>query len=175
MRWFVTVMILLCASLAACTRPAPTQPSTTVNGTEIFGTGSGHVDLAELHHSLTFNVSAHTGPQGAYGSARLTFDQDPTVDVHVNVDCLHVFPRDSGAGAWVSGLVDRVTPDSNRLAIQPGDRLFFLLVDNGNPGNSPADHIGLYLFADWVPCEWLSPSSGGTPIDTGNIVISVGS
>src|SRR5262249_54229205 len=140
MRWFVAVMILLCASVAACTRSSPTQPQI-ANGPEIFGTGSGHVDVGELHHSLTFNVSAHTGPEGVHGSARLTFDVDPTVDVHVDVDCLHMFPREAGAGAWVSGLVDRVTPDSNRLQIAPGDRMFFLLLDNGDPGNSPADQI----------------------------------
>lgn len=175
MRWLVTVMILLCASVAACTGSSPTQPSKIANGTEIFGTGSGHVDLADLHHSLTFNVSAHNGPQGVYGTARLTFDQDPTVDVHVDVDCLHAFPLDSGAGAWVSGVVSRVTPESNRLQIEPGDRMFFLLVDNGNPGNSPADRVGLYFFPDWLDCSWLQPSGGGTPIDTGDIVISMGS
>ena len=174
MRWFVTVMILMCASVAACTRSSPTQPASIPKAPEIFGTGSGHVDLGEIHHALTFELSAHTGPQGVYGSARLTFDADPKVDVHMEVDCLNVFPRDAGAGAWVSGVVNRVDPSSNRLNIEPGDRMFFLLVDNGSPGNAPADQIGLYFFADWVPCEWLQPSNGGTPIDTGNIVISLG-
>ena len=145
------------------------------DGSEVSGTGSGHVDLGGEQHFVTFNVSAHTGPRGDYGSCRLTFEGSiPPVDVHVNVDCLNAFPQAPGAGAWVAGVVKKVTPTPNSFQINPGDRMYFFVTDYGNPGSMPADQIGVFFSPPiFIDCE-TQVAAGGAPIETGNINISLG-
>jgi hypothetical protein len=140
-------------------------------GADVYGVGGGSVNLPTGEKFIKFAFSAHTGPSGDFGSFRFTIEEpSPPLDVHVDIDCVNVFPNPPGAGGWVAGEVTRVTPNPNAYLIAPGDRLEFGINDYGNPSGLVPDEIdGYYEFA---PCKLLGPSFQ-SPISQGNINIKL--
>ena len=116
---------------------------------------------------IHFNFSARTTGNRDAGSFRFTIEPpSPEVDVHVEVDCLNVFPLPMGIGAWVAGAVNRVTPESNTYNINPGDRLAFYLTDMGEPSSPPVEQI--QPVREFSSCKVLGSFFGFT-ISQGNI------
>jgi hypothetical protein len=152
-------------------------PDASAAGADVYGVGGGSINL-EGSKFVKFAFSGHTGPQGDFGSFRIT-SEDPfsPLDVHVNVDCVNVFPNPPGAGGWIGGPVTRVTPHPNVMGINPGDQLLFGINDFGEPSDPIADQLNAFRFVPPPPpqfCKLLGPLDH-IPIDQGNIVIKFGS
>jgi len=139
-------------------------------GADISGTGQGSVNFGSFERFVTFEVSARTNASGDVGQFRFTIDNPQPLDAHVNVDCLNVFPLASGAGGWVSGAVDKVSPEPNAYNIHKGTRLLVYMADFGGPGDPVADEFLGSL--EIGSCKALGPSSGH-PITQGNININL--
>jgi hypothetical protein len=119
-----------------------------------------------------FAFSGHTGPNGDFGSFRFTFE-NPTTDVHVDVDCVNVSPFPPGAGGWMGGEVTKVSPQPNALGITEGDELLLGFNDFGEPSDPIPDEVALYAGIGTQGCKLLLRPSNHTPIDQGNIVIKI--
>jgi hypothetical protein len=170
------------ASLAACETPsaAPTlhEPTAasltaTASGADVYGVGAGSINLSGIRKFAKFAFSGHSGPQGDFGSSRLTID-DPSapLDVHVDVDCVNVFPSVLGGGGWIGGVVTKATPQPNVFEIKPGDQLLFGINDSGEPSDPIADEYNAFRGSPQL-CKQLGPFEH-IPIDQGNIVIKTG-
>lgn len=142
-----------------------------VTGTDIYGVGGGSINFGGSVKFAKFAFSGHTGPQGDFGSFRLTREDAFPFDVHVDVDCVNVFPNLPGAGAWIGGVVTKVTPQPNFFGIMPGDQLVFGVNDFGEPSDPIADELNAFPGAAEV-CKTLTPAVH-FPIDQGNIVIKI--
>jgi len=152
-------------------------PNVSAAGADVFGVGGGSINF-EGAKLAKFAFSGHTGPQGDFGSFRFTVE-DPTapLDIHVNVDCVNVFPNPPGAGGWIGGAVTKVTPHPNTMNINPGDQLLFGINDFGEPPDPIADELNAFRFVvppPPQPCKTMGPAFH-TPIDQGNIVIKIDS
>jgi hypothetical protein len=145
-----------------------------VTGADIYGVGGGSINLGGSVKAK-FAFSAHTGPQGDYGSFRFT-REDLMFDVHVDVDCVnvfsHVFPFPPGAGAWIGGTVTKVTPLPNTFGIMPGNQLLFGVNDFGEPSDPVPDELDGFFGSPQL-CKNLPPGAF-MQIDQGNIVIKTG-
>ena len=144
-------------------------PRTAAADSDAYGTGGGSIHIGDVLHFITFAFSAHSGPQGDFGSFRVTTN-NPPLDVHVDVDCLNVFSVPLGAAGWISGLVKKVSPESNAFGISPGSRMVFFIADYGNRSDPITDQLALAITQ--ADCKTLGPSSG-LPISQGNIVIKL--
>jgi len=145
------------------------MPRLSAAAAEAQGTGGGSVNssLVGGERMIHFAFSAHTAGSADVGSFRFTIEApNPEVDVHVDVDCLNVFPLSVGAGAWIAGVVDRVTPESNAYLINPGDRLAFYVTDQDQQPNAPGDQ--LQAVREFSSCKVLG-SFFGFSISQGNI------
>jgi hypothetical protein len=98
-------------------------PDASAASADVYGGGGSH-NFEGVVRFIKFAFSGHTGPHGDFGSFRFTVE-DPTtpLDVHVDVDCVHVFPLPLGAGGWMGGEVTRARPQPNFFGTIPGDRL----------------------------------------------------
>jgi hypothetical protein len=139
-------------------------------GADIYGVGGGSISMGGVVKFAKFAFSGHTGPQGDFGSARFTFE-DPTtpLDVHIDVDCVDVFPVPlQGGGGWIGGPVTRVTPYPNVAGIQPGDEFVMGFNDFGEPSDpTPDEWTAVLSFAPQL-CKLLGPSFH-FPVNQGNI------
>jgi hypothetical protein len=170
-RKFHQLLAPIALALSALLAAAPT---TFAAGADVYGVGGGSINLGPGGPKfIKFAFSAHTGPNGDFGSSRFTIESPPgfaPLDVHVDVDCVNVFANPPGAGVWFAGVVTKVTPDPNDYAIARGDRLAFNANDYGNPpGLIPDEYNGYYEFAS---CELLGPTPE-SPISQGNINIKL--
>jgi len=165
----------LVASLAlALTYVLMAVPTTVAAGADVYGVGGGSVNFGTQTKFAKFAFSAHTGPSGDFGSARWTlepaFTGDDRIDVHVDVDCLNVFPAAFGAEGWISGTVDRVTPTDNSFGITEGGPQLLYIADYDQSGVLD-DQFNVF-FTGGPPCDALGPSSG-VNVDQGNINIKL--
>jgi hypothetical protein len=122
---------------------------------------------------VKFAFSAHTGPQGDFGSSQFSIE-DPNfpLDVTVDVDCVNVQPFLTGNGVWFGGTVKKVSPQPNTYGVMPGDQLAFHANDFGNPSGLIPDEYQAYYGSAQV-CKSLT-SSNEMPISQGNITIKLG-
>jgi hypothetical protein len=178
------VLAAMACLLVACDHRVPTEPMRVPEpsfqsgtGASLYGVGGGSVNFADGRKFAKFAFSAHTGPQGDFGSSRFTIE-DPSspLDVHVDVDCVNVIPLWVGAGGWFGGVVTKVTPEPNVFRIEPGDRALFGINDFGEPSDPTADEyqalIGV-VGTSPTTCKVLEPSPHSS-IDQGNINIKIG-
>jgi hypothetical protein len=174
------VLAAMACLLVACDQRVPTEPMPVPkpsfesgNGADVYGVGGGSINFGGMKY-IKFAFSAHTGPQGDFGSSRITIE-DPSVplDAHVDVDCVNVFPlMVVGAGGWFGGVVTKVTPEPNVYGIAQGDQLLFGINDFGEPSDPTPDEYTPY-FGSPQACKVFGPSSQ-SPIDQGNINIKTG-
>ena len=150
-------------------------PSAAVaQGADVYGVGGGSITIAGIMKYGTFAFSGHTGPQGDFGSFRLNVD-DPNVpvEIHVDVDCVNVFPLPFGVGGYVGGPVKKVTPQSNFFGIMRGDQFMLGFNDFGEPPDLVADELNGFINAFPQSCK-VTPPMPHLPIDQGNIVVKLG-
>jgi hypothetical protein len=153
------------------------QPSSAAGGAgDVKGVGGGwmSVPLAPSARFVHFSFSAHSGPKGDSGQVQFSISDelDAPLDVSANVDCLNVIPSATVRGAgWFSGIVTKVDPTPNLFAVALGDRMFFQIVDGGDPSDRPVDDFQIYTDLE-VSCKDLLPLVGPPDVTQGNILIS---
>jgi len=142
-------------------------------GADIYGVGGGSITFGGVVRFAKFAFSGHTGPQGDFGSFRFTVeDPDAPLDVHVDVDCVNVFPvpLPPGGGGWMGGPVKNVTPQPNAFGIAPGDELLIGFNDFGEPSDPIPDEWAPYFGIGPQGCKLLGPDTH-FPVTQGNIVV----
>jgi hypothetical protein len=148
-------------------------PSAGAAGADVYGVGGGSISLLGFVKYAKFAFSAHTGPQGDFGSFRFTIEDPSTpLDVHVDVDCVNVFPFPPGAGGWIGGKATKVTPQPNVLGFTEGRELTLGFNDFGEPSDPIADQVNLHYAFPSQACKLLPPLIHH-PLTQGNIVISL--
>jgi hypothetical protein len=149
-------------------------PGAGATGADVYGVGGGSINFATGGKAFKFAFSAHTGPQGDFGSYRFTIEPPFTpLDAHVDVDCVNVFPNPPGAGGWIGGPIKKVTPQPNLFGLKPGDQVLAGMNDFGNPSDPIRDEFAPFVAGFAQQCKLLGPS-GQIPISQGNVVISTG-
>jgi hypothetical protein len=150
-------------------------PGAGATGADVYGVGGGSITFATGGKAFKFAFSAHTGPQGDFGSYRFTIEPPFTgvLDAHVDVDCVNVFPNPPGAGGWIGGPIKKVTPQPNFFGLKPGDQVLAGMNDFGNPSDPIRDEFAPFVAGFAQQCKLLGPS-GQIPISQGNVVISTG-
>jgi hypothetical protein len=153
------------------------EPSSAAGGAgDVKGVGGGWASFppatsAKFWH---FSFSAHTGPKGDFGQIQFQISDEfsAPLDVSATVDCLNTFaePTVRGVG-WFSGIVTRVDPVPNLYSIAPGDRMYFQIVDGGDPSERPVDDFQPYTDIG-VSCKDLPAVFGPRDVTQGNILIS---
>lgn len=146
-------------------------PTTLAAGADVYGVGGGSINLPTGQKYIKFAFSAHTGPQGDFGSARFTIE-DPNfpLDFRLDIDCVSVAPFGTGAGGWAGGEVTKVTPEPNIYGVATGDQMMIGFNDFGNPSGLMADELsGYYGFSQ--ACK--QPPSPQQPISQGNITVKL--
>jgi len=148
-------------------------PSASADGADVYGDGGGSINFPDGDKAVKFAFSAHSGPSGDFGSFRFTIEPPlRPLDVHVDVDCVNVFPNRPGAGGWIGGKVKDVTPFPNAYGIRPGDEMLFGINDFGDPSDQQPDELlGTTKAAPQI-CRKLGPTRL-TPISQGNIIIKL--
>ena len=148
-------------------------PSASADGADVYGVGGGSINFPDGDKAMKFAFSAHSGPNGDFGSFRFTIEPPlRPVDVHVDVDCVNVSPNGGGAGGWIGGKVKEVTPFPNAYGIRPGDEMLFGINDFGEPPDTPADELLASTRAAPQMCRSMRPGRL-TPISQGNITIKL--
>ena len=174
----LTASLALAAALALIALPSAAM----AQGADTYGVGGGSVDFGTGKKVFKFAFSAHTGPQGDFGSFRLTIASPfEPLDAHADVDCVNVFPNPLGfpfpnrpsAGGWISGPVKKVTPQPNDYGLEPGDQLLAGMNDFGNPSNPIRDQFAPGINGGPQVCKLFGPGFF-SPISQGNIVIKPG-
>lgn len=142
-------------------------------GADIYGVGAGK--RTGLGGGTTkFDLSAHKGVNGRpdFGHVAATNDV-PNLDLYVDVDCVNVFGLTGNGGAWISGIVRRVTPVPNLLGVGPGDRQTFIVGDGGEPSSGVVDAF-YFDIGETLSCDQLPPLTPPPNVTQGNIRIDVG-
>jgi hypothetical protein len=146
-------------------------------GADVYGVGGGKADFG----LQSFDISAHTGPQGDFGHVAVT-EYAPTgaliVSVRVDVTCVHIHGPIGGTfdAGVIRGNVSSVTPVPNGALILPGATLIFLIKDGGNLSSGPVDDF-YSPNADTVPamsCKDLFYLGSLDNVTQGNINIDLG-
>jgi hypothetical protein len=157
-------------------------PGAGATGADIYGVGGGSINFTGGKKAFKFSFSAHTGPQGDFGSYRFTIEPPfAPLDAHVDIDCVNVFPNPLGdpfpnrpsAGGWIGGPIKKVTPQPNLFGLEPGDHLLAGMNDFGNPSDPIRDEFTPFVGGSAQQCKLFGPQPH-TPIDQGNVVISTG-
>jgi hypothetical protein len=153
---------------------AGTSGATPGSGADVYGVGGGSQDFGTGTKIFKFAFSAHTGPNGDFGSSQFSFE-DPTapLDMTVDIDCVNVQPFPPGNGVWFGGTVKKVSPQPNAYGVMPGNQEMFHANDFGNPSGLIADEYGVYLYAFQGACKFQG-SYHELPISQGNINIKLG-
>jgi hypothetical protein len=141
-------------------------PVAQAQGADVYGVGGGSIGFGSAKFA-TFAFSAHTGPQGDFGS--FTWKQEsPPLELHLDITCVRVFP----SSGWLQGPVERVSPMPNLFGIEEGEEVLFYVEDNGEPPDPLPDAIRLHD-VDVEPqfCKRFPPRLGGLFISQGNINI----
>jgi hypothetical protein len=150
-------------------------PTAGAAGADVYGVGGGSLDFGTGTKIVKFAFSAHTGPQGDFGSLRWTVE-DPSfpLDVHVDIDCVNVTAFGTGAGGFIGGTVTRVDPAVNVFGVVQGEGEVFGINDFGNPSGLTPDEFFPYFGQDFPDqlCKFVAPFNQ-TPISQGNINIKL--
>ncbi|HMI98821.1 MAG TPA: hypothetical protein VK488_03210 [Gaiellaceae bacterium] len=165
---FLVVLVLVAgAATSVASNPA--------RGADIYGVGAGQRS-GPVGGETRFDLSAHKGANGHpdFGHVAATNDIG-NFDVYVDVDCVNAFGFVGiKGGAWISGVVRRVSPVPNVLLVDVGDRLTFLVGDGGEPSSQPVDafyfEVGETLSCDAIPPPVTLPPN----VTRGNINIDLG-
>ncbi|MFO7563803.1 MAG: hypothetical protein R6X02_14250 [Enhygromyxa sp.] len=129
-------------------------PSAMTSGPYGFAVGGGDNSTGEH-----FSFSAHDGPDGPTGYARVEF---PTFTIQGPVTCY----ANDGPNAARFGI--QITKASGDVPAG-SDGFVFAVIDNGDPGSAGPDLIGTG-FTDTPPV--VCPAQvAGTAVVTGNIVV----
>jgi hypothetical protein len=152
------------------------------SGADVYGVGGGTTHTPFMQH---FDMSAHTGPQGDFGTIGVT-ETDPTgatvLSYKVDVSCLHVHGTVPGGPlnrGVIKGQVSNVSPTVNPFGVTQGATLIFGIKDGdaGMPqSTSPVDDF----FApntDVFPglsCKFIFYVGNFNNVVTGNVVIKAG-
>ena len=165
------LMIGLVASMALALGVLFGGQAASAAGADIYGVGGGSINVAGIVKFAKFAFSGHAGPLGDFGSIRFTIE-DPTspLDIHVDVDCVNVFPLPPGGGGWMGGPVKRVTPEPNVFGIASGDQLLIGFNDFGEPSDPISDEWTPILGGESQLCRLLGPATH-FPVTQGNIVV----
>ena len=172
MRKGIVVPVLL-AVVAGCSEaPTATEPVGDIGvqaagaGVTASATGSGIVAPG----IRKFAFQANTTSSRTTGNAELTFPEK-NVKINMTLDCLEVI----GNQATMSGHIRNVRNSAN---FQPGDAVWFRVVDNGEP--SVDDEITLVTFffipgpgdpGQGVSCTEEGPFPGLNTIQNGNVQV----
>ena len=146
-------------------------PTARADGADVYGVGGGWITAGGGPREVHFALSAHTGPQGDFGQVVAhTADGLAPLEATVDIDCVHVVAT-IPPGAWVSGVVTKVSPQPNAFGIVLGEEVGINVADGGDPSAGIVD--------TWVPsfpfpappfCKALTPFSAPDVTD-GNIVV----
>jgi hypothetical protein len=148
--------------------------SNPLRGADIYGVGAGQ--RTGLGGGVTrFDLSAHKGANGNpdFGHVAATNDL-PSLDIYVDIDCVNAFGLVGlEGGAWISGVVRRVSPVPNPLGVDVGDRQTFFAGDNGEPSSRPVDAF-YFDIGEPLSCDALTPGTLPPNVTQGNINIHLG-
>jgi hypothetical protein len=177
MRRFLFSLGLPAALLAvvALVGGAPTSvASNPLQGADIYGVGAGQ--RAGLGGGTTrFDLSAHKGANGHpdFGHVAATNDIG-NLDIYVDVDCVNAFGLVGlEGGAWISGVVRRVSPVPNVLGVDVGDRQTFFAEDNGEPSSGTVDGF-YFVIREILTCDAIPPGMLPPNVTQGNITVNLG-
>ena len=143
-------------------------------GADVYGVGGGKGDFFGGGQLLfTFDLSAHGGPQGAFGHVGGTLRDTAgnKLSYWMKVDCVDI-PNFLG-DATISGVVKKASggPVAGGLFdFAPGDRLLVVVKDGGNPSNRPVDSFVVREFPS-TNCDGVAVGFGTPNVTQGNIVI----
>jgi hypothetical protein len=168
-RWYRRLIVPIALAVSLFLMAAPTSFAA---GADIYGVGGGSQDFGTGTKIYKFAFSAHTGPNGDFGSAQFTIpDPNFPLDVTLDVDCVNVQPFLTGNGVWFGGPIKKVSPQPNAYGLMPGDEMAFHANDFGNPSGLVADEYGPYYGSPQI-CKVLG-SYNESPISQGNINIKL--
>ena len=171
--------LLLVVAVIAFSVATPSR-ATASNGAAIKAVGGGWVSFFDTsRHYVQFSFSAHTGPQGDFGSAQFTISNEFgfPFDMSTDIDCLNVFPvLGYHGGAWFSGLVTKVNDPSGTYFIHPGDRVYFSALDGGEPALGSVDNFEAWYYppgstGPGISCKLIDAYVEPPDVTSGNIVI----
>jgi hypothetical protein len=136
----VAVAIPAALCLVAVTR----SRSVAASGVTAQASGGGHYDFIPIGGPAQFSFTAVAH---ADGSASGEFHHSAilngqTIDFHAEVTCMSV-DLDNGR-AWIGGVVTQnnsTDPDYQQDIYQPGQDIWFRVLDSGQGSNAPADRI----------------------------------
>jgi hypothetical protein len=118
------------SAVAAAAKAGPTALS---SGADVYAVGGGKTALG----MESFDLSAHTGPNGDFGHYGTKLYNTVTgaliVRYKVDVDCVNV--HGPGERAVIKGAVKSVEPVPNTLGITVGQRMILGVDDESNPGD----------------------------------------
>jgi hypothetical protein len=166
-----TLLPLLGLLLWALSVPA----SAPAQGADIYGVGGGKGDLGGIEF-FTFDLSAHTGPNGDFGHVGGTVEgpAGDEVSYWIDVDCVSVntafVPIPS---ATIGGIVKRASPTPNTFGINVGDRVLVIAEDGGNPSARPVDSFSPPQPASGASdlCKFVAAHVSPADVTQGNIVL----
>ena len=176
MRTFLSTLILSAALLAVTSLVggATSAASNPFHGADVFGVGAGKRAGPSLGSETKFDLSAHMGTPGQSDFGHVSATNDvANFSVYVDVDCVKVFGLAGNGGAWISGVVRRVSPVPNPLGVAPGDRETFFASDGGQPSAGTVDAF-YFDVGETVNCKSLPPGTLPPNVTQGNITIDLG-
>jgi hypothetical protein len=129
---------LIAGLLLTAVGSAPGTQASPTGEPPSYAVGGGKTDNGPILGVFSFNLSAHTGPNGDSGFVSVKEDTFfGTLDYRVDVDCVNITAFKT---ATISGEGTRVSPVPNYRGINVGHRFFFFVEDEGNPsGSVPVD------------------------------------
>jgi hypothetical protein len=165
-----TAVLAVAVLVAGAANSVASNPS---NGADIYGVGAGQ-RAGPFGGTTRFDLSAHKGTDGHsdFGHVAAT-NEVGNFDVYVDVDCVNVFGITGHGGAWISGIVRRVTPVPNVLGVGPGDRQTFFVQDGGEPSAGIVDSF-YFDTGETLSCDALPPGTLPPNVTQGNIGIDLG-
>ena len=175
-RWSALLVVVAVVAFAV---GAPARASAS-NGASIKAVGGGWVGFFDTNsHYVHFSFSAHTGPQGDFGSAQFSISDQFgfAFNMSTDIDCLNVFPAPGyHGGAWFSGLVTSVDDPTGTYGINPGDRVYFSALDGGEPSLGSVDNFEAWYFppgsiGPGISCKLIDAYVEPPDVTSGNIVI----
>jgi len=152
---------------------APSSAAGGAGDVKVVGGGWMSVPLAPSARFVHFSFSAHSGSKGDFGQVQFSISDElgMPLDVSATVDCLNTFAVLPVRVGWFSGIVTKVDPTPNAFSVGPGDRMYFQIVDGGDPSARPVDDF--LIFTDLgADCHSLPQILEPPDVTQGNILIS---
>jgi hypothetical protein len=165
-KWLTAVLAVVFAVIPFSSAAVASNPT---QGADIYGVGGGSQSFAG-EKIVQFSFSAHTGPNGDFGTVQYSEPQTG-FDATVDVDCVKVAAFPPGNNAWFGGQIKKVT-QPNAYNLNVGDQLLFDANDFGEPSGLIPDEFQAY-FGFPQACKLFAPRHE-LPITQGNINIKLG-